>query len=101
MMVLILPLHGVRRFLHRKMALLHMQEIVLKRFGNLLLVRHSDGWTTAYAHIDKVLVRKGDTVKRGETIGTIGTSGKVNRPQLHFEIRKGSQAIDPMTELAA
>ena len=73
----------------------------IKGFGNLLLVRHSDGWTTAYAHIDKVLVRKGDTVKRGETIGTIGTSGKVNRPQLHFEIRKGSQAIDPMTELAA
>jgi murein DD-endopeptidase MepM/ murein hydrolase activator NlpD len=73
----------------------------IKGFGNLLLVRHSDGWTTAYAHIDKVLVKKGDTVKRGETIGTIGSSGKVNRPQLHFEIRKGSQAIDPMTELAA
>ena len=73
----------------------------IKGFGNLLLVRHSDGWTTAYAHIDKVLVKKGDRVKRGETIGTIGTSGKVNRPQLHFEIRKGSQAIDPMTELAA
>ena len=72
----------------------------IRGFGNLLLVRHSDGWTTAYAHIDKVLVKKGDRVKRGETIGTIGTSGKVNRPQLHFEIRKGSQAIDPMTELA-
>ena len=72
----------------------------IKGFGNLLLVRHSDGWTTAYAHIDKVLVKKGDSVKRGETIGTIGTSGNVNRPQLHFEIRKGSQAIDPMTELA-
>ena len=65
----------------------------IKGFGNLLLVSH-------YAHIDKVLVKKGDTVKRGETIGTIGTSGKVNKPQLHFEIRKGSQAIDPMTELA-
>ena len=73
----------------------------IKGFGNLLLVRHSDGWTTAYAHIDKVLVKKGDRVKRGETIGTIGTSGKVNKPQLHFEIRKGSQAIDPLTELAA
>ena len=73
----------------------------IKGFGNLLLVSHSDGWTTAYAHIDKVLVKKGDTVKRGETIGTIGTSGKVNRPQLHFEIRKGSRAIDPMRELAA
>ena len=72
----------------------------IKGFGNLLLVKHSGGWTTAYAHVDRVLVKRGDRVKRGETIGTIGTSGKVNKPQLHFEIRKGSQAVDPMRELA-
>ena len=72
----------------------------IKGFGNLLLVKHSGGWTTAYAHVDRVLVKRGDRVKRGETIGTIGTSGKVSKPQLHFEIRKGSQAVDPMRELA-
>ena len=72
----------------------------IKGFGNLVLVKHSDGWTTAYAHVDRVLVRRGDTVKRGETIGTIGSTGKVTRPQLHFEIRKGSRAVNPIRELA-
>jgi murein DD-endopeptidase MepM/ murein hydrolase activator NlpD len=71
----------------------------LRGFGNLLLIKHAGGWTTAYAHAHKLLVRRGDRVKRGQTIGTIGSSGGVTRPQLHFELRRGSRAIDPRREL--
>ena len=67
----------------------------LRGFGNLLLVRHADGWITAYAHLDKSLVKKGQKVTRGQAIGTVGTSGGVSQPQLHFEIRRGTQAVDP------
>lgn len=67
----------------------------LRGFGNLVLVRHADGWITAYAHLDRVLVRKGQQVKRGQAIATVGSSGGVDQPQLHFEIRRGTQAVDP------
>lgn len=67
----------------------------LRGFGNLLLVRHADGWITAYAHLDKMLVKKGQKVTRGQAIGTVGSTGGVSQPQLHFEIRKGTQAVDP------
>lgn len=71
----------------------------LRAFGNLLLIKHADGWTTAYAHAHRLLVKRGDRVKRGQTIGTIGSSGGVTRPQLHFELRRGSRAVDPRLEL--
>lgn len=64
-------------------------------YGNLVLVRHADRWMTAYAHMDKILVKKGDTVKAGQSIGTVGATGQVDSPQLHFEVRKGTQAVDP------
>lgn len=64
-------------------------------YGNLILIRHADQYVTAYAHVDKTLVKKGDVVKRGQTIGTVGTSGSVDKPQLHFEIRRGTKALDP------
>lgn len=67
----------------------------LKGFGNLLLVKHADGWTTAYAHNDKLLVKRGDQVKQGQVIAVVGKTGNVDSPQLHFEVRKGTQAIDP------
>ncbi len=67
----------------------------LKGFGNLLLVKHADGWTTAYAHNDKLLVKRGDEVKQGQVIAAVGKTGNVDSPQLHFEVRKGTQAIDP------
>lgn len=67
----------------------------LKGFGNLLLVRHADGWMTAYAHLDKALVKKGQKVTKGQAIGTVGSTGGVSQPQLHFEIRRGTQAVDP------
>ncbi|MBX7200626.1 MAG: M23 family metallopeptidase, partial [Rhodospirillaceae bacterium] len=72
----------------------------LKGFGNLLLIKHADGWTTAYAHNDKLLVAKGDTVVQGQVIAVVGRTGNVDRPQLHFEVRKGTQAMDPMAYLA-
>ena len=73
----------------------------LRGFGNLLLIKHADGWTTAYAHADKLLVRRGDRVERGQPIATVGQTGNVDRPQLHFEIRRGPRAVDPRDELGA
>jgi len=67
----------------------------LKGFGNLLLIKHADGWMTAYAHNEKLLVKRGDTVRRGQTIATVGNSGSVTTPQLHFEIRRGTEAVNP------
>ena len=67
----------------------------LKGFGNLLLIRHADGWMTANAHLDKALVKKGQKVTKGQAIGTVGSTGGVSQPQLHFEIRRGTQAVDP------
>ncbi len=67
----------------------------LRGFGNLVLVKHAGGWTTAYAHTDQILVRRGQTVKRGQLIARVGSSGNVAQPQLHFEIRKGARAVDP------
>nr|AIA90675.1 peptidase_M23 [uncultured Burkholderia sp.] len=69
----------------------------LKGYGNLLLVRHDNGWMTAYAHNSKLLVKRGDTVVRGQTISLAGNSGSVVTPQVHFEVRQGAKAIDPQT----
>jgi murein DD-endopeptidase MepM/ murein hydrolase activator NlpD len=71
----------------------------LRGFGNLLLIRHSDGWVSAYAHCEALLVKRGDQVRRGQVIARVGQTGAVSSPQLHFELRKGAQAVDPMAEL--
>ena len=71
----------------------------LKGFGNLILIKHSDGWITAYAHNDKLLVKKGQKVIKGEKIATVGTTGGVNTPQLHFEIRAGKNPVNPVSYL--
>jgi murein DD-endopeptidase MepM/ murein hydrolase activator NlpD len=68
----------------------------LKGYGNLVLVRHSNGYVTAYAHASELLVKRGDTIKRGQIIAKSGQSGEVGSPQLHFEIRKGSNPVDPL-----
>ncbi|MCA1473508.1 MULTISPECIES: LysM peptidoglycan-binding domain-containing M23 family metallopeptidase [Bradyrhizobium] len=68
----------------------------LKGYGNLVLVRHSNGYVTAYAHASELLVKRGDTIKRGQVIAKSGQSGEVASPQLHFEIRKGSSPVDPL-----
>ena len=68
----------------------------LKGYGNLVLVRHSNGYVTAYAHASELLVKRGDTIKRGQIIAKSGQSGEAGSPQLHFEIRKGSTPVDPL-----
>jgi murein DD-endopeptidase MepM/ murein hydrolase activator NlpD len=68
----------------------------LKGYGNLVLVRHANGHVTAYAHVSELLVKRGESVKRGQTIAKSGQTGNVASPQLHFEIRKGATPVDPM-----
>lgn len=68
----------------------------LKGYGNLILVRHSNGYVTAYAHASELMVKRGETIKRGQVIAKSGQSGEVGSPQLHFEIRKGSSPVDPL-----
>ena len=67
----------------------------LKGYGNLVLLRHANGYVTAYAHASEVLVKNGETVKRGQVIAKSGETGNVTSPQLHFEIRKGATPVDP------
>ncbi len=71
----------------------------LKGYGNLVLIRHDNGYVSAYAHNGDVNVRRGEKVSRGQVIAKSGQSGNVASPQLHFEIRKGSTPVDPMTYL--
>jgi len=72
----------------------------LKGYGNMVLIRHPNGFVTAYAHNGELDVKKGDKVKRGQTIARSGQSGNVGSPQLHFELRKGSTPVDPTNFLA-
>jgi murein DD-endopeptidase MepM/ murein hydrolase activator NlpD len=72
----------------------------LKGYGNLVLVRHPNGYVTAYAHAKELLVKRGDQVKRGQVIANSGQTGNVDTPQLHFEVRKGPAPLDPMPLLS-
>ena len=67
----------------------------LKGYGNLILIRHANGFVSAYANASELLVKRGDTIKRGQVIAHAGQTGNVTSPQLHFEIRKGSTPVDP------
>ncbi|MTI10708.1 peptidoglycan DD-metalloendopeptidase family protein [Curvivirga aplysinae] len=69
-------------------------------FGNLILVKHADGYISAYAHTGDMLVKRGDKVRRGQVIAKVGSTGSVERPQLHFQIRKGRQTLNPMKFLS-
>lgn len=71
----------------------------LRGFGNLILIQHADGWVSAYAHNDALLVARGDTVYKGQVVARAGSSGSVNQPQLHFQLRKGKRAVDPRKHL--
>lgn len=73
----------------------------LEGYGNLILIRHANGWVSAYAHNDEILVKRGDEVRRGEVIAKAGKTGSVSQPQLHFELRKGSQPVDPLKYMAS
>ncbi len=68
-------------------------------YGGLILIKHGQGWITAYGHADALLVKRGQAVKRGQVIARAGETGNVNAPQLHFEIRRGRAPVDPLRQL--
>ena len=70
-------------------------------FGGLVVIDHGDGWMTAYGHLGKLAVTRGTKVKRGHLLGSVGDTGYVDTPQLHFEIRKDRNPVDPLTKLSA
>lgn len=72
----------------------------IRSYGNLVLIRHSSGTVTAYAHLESVQVARGDRVRRGQSIGAVGKTGAVQTPQLHFEIRHGNKAVNPAGKLS-
>jgi murein DD-endopeptidase MepM/ murein hydrolase activator NlpD len=72
----------------------------LRGYGNLILVKHPNGWISAYAHCDLILVKRGEKVARGQVIARVGSTGNVSEPQLHFELRRGNHAVDPREVLA-
>ena len=71
----------------------------LRGFGNLLLIKHKGGWVSAYAHNDSILVERGTEVEKGQKVATVGSTGNVSIPQLHFELRKKNRAINPISKL--
>ena len=72
----------------------------LRGYGNLILIKHADGWISAYGHCDELLVNKGDQVHRGTVIAKVGATGNAKEPQLYFELRRGKQPVDPRQFLA-
>ena len=71
----------------------------LKGYGNLLLIKHDNGFVTAYAHADRIGVERGERVRRGDVVGYSGATGDVTQPQLHFEIRQGTRPVNPLAHL--
>ncbi len=72
----------------------------LRGYGNLILIKHANGWISAYAHCDLILVKTGQKVSRGQVIARVGSTGNVSEPQLHFELRRGKHPVDPREYLA-
>ena len=68
----------------------------LLAWGNLIIIKHKNNWTTAYAHLDKLLVKKGEVIKTGDIIASVGETGNVDKSQLHFQVRKNSKPLDPI-----
>lgn len=67
----------------------------IKSYGNLVLIKHKGGWITAYGHLHKISVRKGQSVRSGQAIGSVGSTGFVSVPQLHFEVRRNGKPLNP------
>ncbi|PIR32031.1 MAG: hypothetical protein COV36_05700 [Alphaproteobacteria bacterium CG11_big_fil_rev_8_21_14_0_20_44_7] len=67
----------------------------LQGYGNLVIIRHDNGYLTAYAHLESLELEKGATVKRGDIVGHVGRTGNVDQPQLHFGVRKGREPVNP------
>ncbi len=73
----------------------------LKSFGSLVLIKHEGGYISAYAHLSSILVSEGDVLSAGTMIGQVGQTGNVDTPQLHFEIRKARQPVNPRDLIAS
>ncbi len=73
----------------------------LPGYGKIVLIRHAGNWVTAYAHNSELLVKRGEAIRRGQVIAKAGKTGRVDQPLVHFELRKGSQPVDPLPYLAA
>ena len=86
----------VRASLHGKVIYIGNE---LLAWGNLIIIKHENNWTTAYAHLDKFLVQKGENVKTGDVIGSVGSTGNVVKSQLHFQVRKNSKPLNPINFL--
>jgi murein DD-endopeptidase MepM/ murein hydrolase activator NlpD len=71
----------------------------LKSYGNLVLIRHSNGWVSAYAHNSELQVKRGQEIRRGEIVALSGMSGGVTTPQVHFELRREATPVDPLQHL--
>lgn len=71
----------------------------LPGYGWLVLVDHGGDWLTAYAYASRIVVREGQRVTRGQTLGTVGTGGRARSPRLHFQVRRGTEAVDPARQL--
>jgi murein DD-endopeptidase MepM/ murein hydrolase activator NlpD len=71
----------------------------IQAYGNLVLIRHDNGWVSAYAHADKILVQRDEIVKKGQVIAKSGRTGSVDQPQVHFELRQGAKPVDPLPYL--
>ncbi len=72
----------------------------VRGYGNLVLVKHANGFISAYAHLEELLVKRDEQVKRGQVIAKVGATGGVGEPQLHFELRRDKRAVDPREFLA-
>lgn len=71
----------------------------LPGYGWLVLVDHGGDWLTAYAYASRIVVREGQRVTRGQTLGTVGTGGRARSPRLHFQVRRGTEPVDPARQL--
>lgn len=69
------------------------------RLGGVVILKHGDGWTTVYGHASQLLVQRGQSVRRGQTVALSGDSGDVDKPEVHFEMRKGRLPVDPQRQL--
>jgi len=68
-------------------------------YGRMVVLEHGNGWETRYAHLHRIKVDKGDRVRRGRKLGTVGHSGKADGNHLHYEVRRGGVPIDPRLTL--
>ncbi len=67
-----------------------------KGYGRVIKISHGLGYTTVYGHLHRILVRPGDTVHRGQTIGLVGNTGRSTGPHLHYEVHKDGRAVNPL-----